>query len=48
LDFVIKKYTAEAGRSFILYDGGEFNDWPFFFNFGGQLSLFKNKKFHLP
>lgn len=42
------KIISDFGISMYLGDNVEVLHWPFFFNFGGQLSLFKNKKFHLP
>lgn len=42
------KLISDFGVSLNLGNNIKVLNWPIFFNFGAQLSLFKNKKFHIP
>lgn len=42
------KLISDFGVSLNLGNNIKVLNWPIFFNFGAQLSLFKNKRFHIP
>jgi hypothetical protein len=48
LGFENLKFIFDFGRSIDISKSNELPYFPYFMNIGGQLSLFKNKKFHLP